>query len=111
VTPLIYDGLLYVCADNGILSVYDAKTGEQVYRQRVGPTGNGAFGASPVAADGKVYFTSQDGDTFVLRAGKTYELVSTGHLGELVMASPAIAGGALIFRTDRSVIAIGRKTS
>jgi outer membrane protein assembly factor BamB len=111
VTPLIYDGLLYVCTDNGVLSVYDAKTGEQVYRQRVGPTGAGAFGASPVAADGKVYFTNQDGDTFVLRAGKAYELVSTGHLGELVMASPAIAGGALIFRTDRSVIAVGRKTT
>jgi outer membrane protein assembly factor BamB len=111
VTPIVYDGLLYICTDNGVLSVYDAKTGEQVYRQRVGPTGAGAFGASPVAADGRVYFTSQDGDTFVLRAGKTYELVSTGHLGELVMASPAIAGGALIFRTDRSVIAVGRKTS
>jgi outer membrane protein assembly factor BamB len=110
-TPLVYDGLLYVCTDNGILSVYEAKTGEQAYRQRVGSTGAGAFGASPVAADGKVYFTSQDGDTFVLRAGKTYELVSTGRLGELVMASPAIAGGALIFRTDRSVIAVGRKTS
>jgi outer membrane protein assembly factor BamB len=111
VTPIIYDGLLYICTDNGVLTVYDAKTGEQVYRQRVGSTGAGAFGASPVAADGKVYFTSQDGDTFVLRAGKTYELVSTNHLGELVMASPAIAGGALVFRTDRSVIAIGRKTS
>jgi outer membrane protein assembly factor BamB len=110
VTPLAYDGLLYVCTDNGILTVFDAKTGEQVYRQRVGGTG-GEFGASPVAADGKVYFTNQAGDTFVLRAGRSYELLSTGHLGELVMASPAIAGGALIFRTDRSVVAIGRKTS
>ena len=109
VTPLLYDGLLYVCTDNGVLTVYEAGTGEQLYRQRIG-TG-GSFGASPVAADGKLYLTNQDGETFVIKSGRAYELVATGKLGELVMASPAIAGGGLIFRTDRSVVAIGRKTS
>jgi outer membrane protein assembly factor BamB len=108
-TPLVYDGLIYVCTDNGILTTYDAGTGEQIYRQRVG-TG-GSFGASPVAADGRVYFTNQDGETFVIKAGRSYEQLSVGRLGELVMASPAVSGGAIIFRTDRSVISIGRKTS
>lgn len=110
VTPLVYDGLLYVCTDNGVLTVYESKNGEQLYRQRIGAAG-GAFGASPVAADGRVYVTNQDGETFILRAGRTYELLSTATLGELVMATPAMSGGSLIFRTDRSVIAIGRKTS
>lgn len=63
-TPLVYEGVLYVCNDRGILTVYDAASGEQIYRQRLGP--GGSFGASPVTADGRIYFTNQDGDTFIL---------------------------------------------
>jgi outer membrane protein assembly factor BamB len=106
-TPLVYEGLLYVSNDAGILTVYEARTGEQVYRQRLGV--GASFGASPIAADGRIYFTNQDGDTHVLRAGRAFEIVGQGTLGELVMATPAISGRMLVFRTDRSVIAIGRK--
>ena len=73
-TPLVYDGHLYLLRDNGVLAVYDAETGERRYRQRLGPGGSG-FTASPVAADGKVYFTSEDGEVYVVRAGR---VVSVG---------------------------------
>ena len=97
-TPLVHDGLLYVCSDNGILSAYDVKTGERLYRQRVSEKA-GAFSASPVAAGGRIYLTSEDGDIFVVRAGRTYELLSTNPLGEVAMATPAVGGSMLIVRT------------
>jgi glucose dehydrogenase len=105
-TPVFYDGLLYACTDNGILSAYDAKTGERVYQQRVG-TGSSGFSASPVAADGKLYLASEDGDIFVVRAGRTYELLSTNRMGEILMATPAISGNMLIVRTQTQLVGIG----
>jgi len=65
VTPIVYGDYLYACTDSGILSSYDAKTGEQAFRARLGS--GGSFAASPVAADGKLYFASEDGDVFVVR--------------------------------------------
>ena len=67
-TPVIYGDLLYIVLNNGALAAYDAKTGERVYQERLGGKG-GAFSASPVAADGKIYLTSEDGDVFVVKAG------------------------------------------
>jgi len=104
-TPLVYDGLLYNCRDNGVLSVYDAKTGERHYQQRLGE-GSG-FTASPVAAGGKVYFTSEDGDVFVVRAGTSFELLSRNAMGEVCMATPAISEGVIIYRTRSHLIALG----
>ena len=74
-TPIIYGDLLYVLANNGVLAAYDVRTGQRVYQERVG--GGGSFSASPVAADGKLYLTSEDGDVFVVKAGPTYELLAT----------------------------------
>ncbi|HWQ03389.1 MAG TPA: PQQ-binding-like beta-propeller repeat protein, partial [Candidatus Nitrosotenuis sp.] len=93
-TPVVYGDYLYVCANNGVLTVYEAKTGTRVYQQRLGGTG-GAFSASPVAADGKIYFTSEDGDVFVVKAGPQYELLSKNPMGEVLMATPAISDGIL----------------
>jgi outer membrane protein assembly factor BamB len=101
-TPLVYEGILYACTDNGILSAYDVTNGTRLYQQRL-PTG--AFSASPVAAAGRVYLASEDGDLFVVRAGRTYELLATNRLGEITMATPAIAGPTLIVRTRTGLIA------
>ena len=63
-TPIYYDGILYTCSNDGVLTAYDAKTGERVYRARVG--GGGSFSASPIAADGQLYFANEDGDVIVV---------------------------------------------
>jgi outer membrane protein assembly factor BamB len=105
-TPLVYGPLLYNCRDNGVLSVYDARSGDRKYQQRLGG-GGGGFTASPVAADGKVYFTSEDGDVYVVKAGPEYELLAINPLGEVTMATPALSEGTLYFRTRTHLLAIG----
>ena len=104
-TPLVYDGIVYACTDNGILSAYDAASGKQIYQQRVSPSAAG-FSASPVAADGKIYLSSEEGDVFVVRAGRTFELLATNPSGEVLMATPAISGNMLIVRTIGQLIGI-----
>ena len=81
-------------ADNGVFSAYDAKTGELIYQQRL-PS---SFSASPVAADGKLYLASEDGDVFVVKAGRTYELLAKNTMGQPLMATPALSQGMLILR-------------
>jgi outer membrane protein assembly factor BamB len=103
-TPIVYDGLLYALTDNGILSAYDPKTGDRIYQQRV--AGGAGFSASPVAANGRLYLSSEDGDVFVVRAGRTYELLGTNRMGEPLMATPAISGNTLIIRTLSSLAAV-----
>ena len=105
-TPLAYRGLLYVITYNGILTVYDAKTGEKYFTQRLAD-GTTAFTASPVGADGKVYFASEDGRVFVLKAGRTYELVATNEMGASTLSTPALSEGVMFWRTQGQVIAIG----
>ncbi|HET9368875.1 MAG TPA: PQQ-binding-like beta-propeller repeat protein [Vicinamibacterales bacterium] len=105
-TPLVYDGLLYIVTDAGVLSAYDAATGARIYQQRLGSGGIG-ISASPVAASGRIYVVSEDGDVFVVRAGRTFELLATNDLGELAMATPAIDGNLLILRGRSHLIAVG----
>jgi len=109
-TPIIYDKLLYCCRDNGVLTVFEAASGRQLYQQRLGG-GNTGFTSSPVAGDGKVYFTSEEGEVFVIRAGRKFELMARNPLGEIHMATPAISEGVLFFRTQHHVVAIGRNDS
>ena len=85
-TPLAYGDYLYISSDNGVFTAYNARTGERVYQERLPTT----FSASPVAADGKIYLASEDGDVFVVRAGPKYELLATNSMGEALMATPAI---------------------
>lgn len=107
-TPIIYADLFYALADNGVLSAYDAKTGELIYQQRL-PS---SFSASPVAADGKLYLASEDGDVFVVKAGRQYELLSKNTMGQPLMATPVLSQGMVILRGETAIYAIGeRKTS
>ena len=77
-TPLIHDGVLYVLANQGLLDAYDLRSGEEVYRQRIPHEGSG-FSASPVLAGGRLYLSSEDGDIFVIRAGRTFESWPLSH--------------------------------
>ncbi|MCH7824741.1 MAG: PQQ-binding-like beta-propeller repeat protein [Acidobacteria bacterium] len=104
VTPMVYGDYLYNLRNNGALSVFNARTGERMYQARLGA--GGGFSASPVAADGKVYFTGEDGDIFVLEAGPEFELLATNQMGEVCMATPAISEGMLLFRTQGHVVAV-----
>jgi hypothetical protein len=106
-TPLIYGDRLYVCSNDGVLSAYDVRTGKRLYQERLGGTG-GSFSASPVAADGKIYLTSEDGDIFVVKAGPAYELLATNSIGEVLMATPAISDGVIIIRGLNDVFALGQ---
>lgn len=103
-TPVVYRGLLYSGTNNGVLKCYDARTGARHYQARLG--GTAAFSASPVAGDGKIYCTSEEGDVFVVRAGPSFELLAHNQLGESCLATAAIAGGRVFFRTRRHVIAV-----
>ena len=107
-TPVIYGDHLYVLQINGVLAAYNVRTGERLYQERVGP--GGSFSASPVAGDGKIYLTSEDGDVFVVKAGPKYELLATNHMGQVVMATPAISDGILIIRGLKDVVAIRQKS-
>lgn len=107
-TPLAYDGLLYVLANNGVFDAYDLQTGAEVYRQRLPDVGSG-FSASPVAADGRIYLSSEDGDVVVVKAGREFAHIATNSMGDLIMATPAISDGTLYIRTTSALVAIGRK--
>ena len=104
-TPLYYDGILYTCNNDGILTAYDAKSGTRHYRARVG--GGGSFSASPIAADGKLYFFNEDGDAIVVRAGPKYEELAKNEIKEVIMGTPAISDGLIIVRTLGHVYGIG----
>src|ERR1044072_38999 len=107
-TPIVYGELLYTCSNQGVLTAYNAKTGERIYQERLGGTG-AAFTASPVASDGKIYLASEDGDVFVVKAGPKYELLSKNPVGEVMMATPAISNGVVIVRTVSNLYAFGEK--
>jgi len=107
-TPLIYDGILYVLANNGLLDAYNLRTGEEVYRQRLSLVGSG-FSASPVASDGKLYLSNEDGEILVVAAGPKFTHVATNSMGELLMATPALSDGVMYVRTSATLFAIGRK--
>jgi len=106
-TPLIYRGLLYVLANNGVFDAYDLRTGEEVYRQRLPHIGSG-FSASPVAADGKIYLSSEDGEVLVVAAGREFKHIATNSMGELLMATPALSEGVLYLRSSAGLFAVGR---
>jgi outer membrane protein assembly factor BamB len=107
-TPLVYNGNLYVLANNGLFDAYDLKTGKELYRQRLPLVGSG-FSASPIAADGKIYLSNEDGEILIIKAGEEFEQVSTNSMGELLMATPALSEGVMYVRSASSLFAIGRK--
>jgi outer membrane protein assembly factor BamB len=102
-TPLPYRGLFYTVNNNGILTAYRIDGGEMVYSTRL-PMGS--FSASPVAADGRLYFASETGEVHVLRAGAEYQLLTTNAMDEVVMATPAMSDGLLLIRTQSQLVGI-----
>ena len=108
-TPLVYRDHTYIVTYQGILSVFDAKTGERKYQQRLLENTASAFTSSPVANDGKVYVASEDGQMIVLKAGPVFEKIATNDMGASVLATPAISEGRLFVRTQGMVMAIGAK--
>jgi outer membrane protein assembly factor BamB len=109
-TPLAYQGILYVLANNGVFDAYDIETGNEIYRQRLEPVGSG-FSASPVAADGKIYLTSEDGDIIIIAAGREFRKLGSNSMGELVMATPALSDGVMFVRGQSTLFAIGSPAS
>ncbi|MBK5290863.1 MAG: PQQ-binding-like beta-propeller repeat protein [Acidobacteriia bacterium] len=99
---LYYQGLLYMANETGIVSTSDAATGKTLWKDRFGSV----FSASPVAGDGKVYLVNEEGVTFVLAAGKEKKVLAENALEERILASPAISGGMLFFRSDQSLICV-----
>ncbi len=107
-TPLAYQGILYVLANNGVLDAYDLQTGDEIYRQRLPVVGSG-FSASPIAADGKIYLSNEDGEILVVQAGRTFKHLATNSMGELLMATPALSNGTMFVRSSTSVSAVSSK--
>ena len=106
-TMLIYDEYLYNAEWNGSVTCYNPKTGEEIWRHKAG-SGN-SYISSPVASDGKIYVTDDDGMVYILHAGPTYKLLSENDLGEICMATPAITDNIIFFRTINHVIAVSQK--
>ena len=107
-TPLAYNGILYVLANQGVLDAYNLQTGEELYRQRLPVEGSG-FSASPIASDGKLYLSNEDGEMLVISAGKQFAHIATNSMGEMLMATPALSEGVMYVRSSASLFAIGRK--
>ncbi len=105
-TPLIYQKLVYSLNNNGVFDCYELESGQEVYRQRLAHRGGG-FSASPVAADGKIYLSSEDGDILVVQAGRRFEHLATLPMGERLMATPAISGATMYVRGEDHLMAAG----
>lgn len=108
-SPILYGEQLYMVNDMaGIVTSLDAATGRALWQGRLGVPQREGFSASPVAVDGKVFFSNDDGETFVLRAGPKFDLLHVNRIGERTLASPALVDGRWYIRTERNLIAIGR---
>ena len=102
-SPLIYEDLVYLCRENGMLLVLDRKTGEQVYMER---THSHRHRASPVLADGHIYLTARDGKVTVVKTGREFKIVAQNDTGETTSASPVISNGVIYLRTFEALWAI-----
>ena len=106
----MYGDYFYTLLDRGYFTCHDARTGEEVYgRQRIRV--GAAFSASPWAYGGKIFALSEDGDTYVMKAGPEFELLATNPLGEFTMATPAIAHGSLFIRTASKLYRITEQSA
>ena len=90
-------GIVYVLANNGVFDAYEPATGKEIYRQRLPLVGSG-YSASPVAADGKIYLSNEDGEMLVVEAGATFKHIATNSIGEMLMATPALSDGVMFVR-------------
>lgn len=107
-TPIVYGDYLYTCANNGVITCYQANSGKQIYKKRLPDGGTLSFTGSPVAADGHLYFPCEDGRVFVVQAGQRFKLISTNASGGKMLTSPAISNGCFFVRTTDSLLAFGQ---
>jgi outer membrane protein assembly factor BamB len=105
-SPLVHDGLVYLCREDGTLLVLEAATGKEVYQKRAH---GDRHRASPLYADGHVYLTARDGTVTVVKAGRTFEIVSQNKMEESTSSSPAVSNGRIYLRTFNALYAIGGK--
>jgi outer membrane protein assembly factor BamB len=105
-SPLIHDGLVYLCRENGDLSAIDAKTGQKLYLEH---THQSRHRASPVYGEGKIYVTSREGVVTVVKAGRQFEILAQNDLGESIAASPVLSNGRLYLRSYKALYAIATK--
>ena len=105
-TPLLYDGYLFTLNINGVLTAYDPQTGKRAFRGRVG-TG-GAFSASPIGADGRLYISSEDGEVYVISATPDMKQIAKNDMKEVIMATPAISDGLIVLRTMGHLYGVGQ---
>ncbi len=105
-SPVVYDGVVYAASGAGVVNAADAKTGKSLWEERYGQKDKAS--ASPVAGDGKVYVFAEKGLTTVFKAGRTAEILSTNDIGEEILGTPAVSGGAIIIRTDKTLFCIGK---
>ncbi|HEX8029143.1 MAG TPA: PQQ-binding-like beta-propeller repeat protein, partial [Vicinamibacterales bacterium] len=109
-TPLAYRNIVYVLANNGVLDAYDPATGKEIYRQRLPLVGSG-YSSSPVAADGKIYLSNEDGEMLVVEAGPVFKHLASNTMGETIMSTPALSDGMMFVRAASTLFAIGRPTA
>jgi outer membrane protein assembly factor BamB len=109
-SPLLHQGILYMVNDMvSVATAYDAKTGVVLWQGRLGEAARESFSSSPVVVDDKVYFTNDQGDTFVVATGREFKLLHVNKLNARTLASPALVDGKWYWRTDSRLLAIGRK--
>jgi outer membrane protein assembly factor BamB len=104
-SPVAHGGRFFVVNDNGLASCWDAKSGKELWKERLG----GHQSGSGVVAGGKVYFTDDNGETFVLRAGPEFDLIARNPIGERCFSSPAFSDGAIFIRGEKHLFCIGGK--
>ena len=107
-SPILYDNLVYLMSDRGVMTCLDVNTGAVKYEGGRIPI-PATFTASPVAFDGKILLTSEDGDTFIIKAGTKHEVIATNSIDEPVYASPAISNGMIFIRAEKNLYAISNK--
>ena len=105
-TPIAYKDYLYFGSDRGTLSCFEPESGELKYSEKLSSNG-AAFSASPIASDGKIYFTAENGEIYVVQAGPEFKLLAVNKMDETCMATPAISQGILFFRTRNHLVAVG----
>lgn len=106
-SPIVYGEIYYTLLDRGFFTAHDARTGQEIYGKQRIDVNAGAFTASPWAYNGKLFCLSEDGDTYIIEAGGTYRLLGKNSLGEMCMATPAIARGSIFIRTASNLYRIG----
>ena len=104
-TNLVYGDYLYNLRTNGNLTCFDARSGEVIYKERI-PDAMGIT-SSGVASGGKLYYSIEQGDVVVVKAGPDFEILSRNPMDDLLMSSPAISGDMLFFRTQHNLVAVG----